>query len=71
MGKRTAYKIHYPMVLGKTFLNDLGNWATAGSPTSDAWPVGAIFFTPLPDNPSTLLGFGTWVLLGSGNVTLT
>mgnify|MGYP001559543706 CR=1 FL=1 len=35
---------------------------------STAWPVGSIFMTAVSTNPSTLLGFGTWVAFGAGRV---
>ena len=37
----------------------------------DVWPVGVIFMAQTSTNPANLLGFGTWVLLGAGNLTLT
>lgn len=35
------------------------------------WPVGSIFIATVATNPNTLLGFGTWVLQGVGDLTLT
>lgn len=32
----------------------------------DCWPVGSIFISVVPTNPSTLLGFGTWSAFGAG-----
>ena len=35
-----------------------------------AYPVGAIFLSTVSTNPSTLLGFGTWVAYGSGRMLI-
>ena len=35
---------------------------------ASAWPVGSIFMSTVSTNPSTLLGFGTWVEFGAGRV---
>ncbi len=35
------------------------------------WPVGSFFFGSDATNPATLLGYGTWALVGTGNLTLT
>lgn len=32
------------------------------------WPVGSIYISVTPANPSTTLGFGTWSAFGSGRV---
>lgn len=43
--------------------------AGGGSPNlSGAWPIGSVFFSALPTNPATLLGFGTWVAFGAGRM---
>ena len=33
-----------------------------------AWPVGSIFISYVNTNPSSLLGFGTWIAFGAGRV---
>jgi hypothetical protein len=43
-------------------------FVTAG--LAAAYPVGAIFLSTVSTNPSTLLGFGTWVAYGSGRVLI-
>jgi len=35
-----------------------------------AYPVGAIFLSTVSTNPSTLLGFGTWVAYGTGRMLI-
>lgn len=35
-----------------------------------AYPIGAIFLSTVSTNPSTLLGFGTWVAYGSGRMLI-
>ena len=35
---------------------------------STCWPVGSIFISVVATNPSSLLGFGTWVAFGAGRV---
>jgi hypothetical protein len=70
MSQRTDYKIQYPEQQGLTVLNDKGEWVTALT-NANCWPVGSIFFAAVATNPNTLLGFGTWVLLGTGDLTLT
>jgi hypothetical protein len=35
-----------------------------------AWPVGSIFISINGENPSELLGYGTWVPYGSGRVII-
>jgi hypothetical protein len=37
----------------------------------EAFPVGSVYFATVATSPSTLLGYGTWTLLGSGMITLT
>jgi hypothetical protein len=43
-------------------------FVTAG--LAAAYPVGAIFLSTVSTNPSTLLGFGTWVAYGSGRMLI-
>jgi len=43
-------------------------FVTAG--LAAAYPVGAIFLSTVSTNPSTLLGFGTWVAFGSGRMLI-
>ena len=35
------------------------------SAAEQAWPVGAVFWTPEATNPASLLGFGTWSRVNS------
>lgn len=35
-----------------------------------AHPVGSLYFTTIPTNPSTVLGVGTWVAWGQGRVAV-
>jgi len=35
------------------------------------WPIGSVFIAVVATNPNTLLGYGTWTLLGTGDLTLT
>ncbi len=42
---------------------------TGASPEA-AWPVGSVFVSTVPDDPATLLGFGTWELVEEGTLTL-
>jgi hypothetical protein len=35
---------------------------------SACWPIGAVFTSVVSTNPAILLGFGTWVSLGTGRV---
>jgi hypothetical protein len=32
------------------------------------YPIGAIYLTTTTDNPEVTLGYGTWELIGSGNL---
>jgi hypothetical protein len=43
-------------------------FVTAG--LAAAYPVGAIFLSTVSTNPSTLLGFGTWVAYGTGRMLI-
>jgi hypothetical protein len=43
-------------------------FVTAG--LAAAYPVGAIFLSTVSTNPSTLLGFGTWVAFGAGRMLI-
>lgn len=38
---------------------------------SKIWPIGSVFMATVATNPNTLLGFGTWTTLHTGNLTLT
>lgn len=40
-------------------------------PNAKIWPVGSVYFNTTGVNPNTELGYGTWVCLGTGNLTLT
>lgn len=35
---------------------------------SGAWPIGSVFISAVPTNPSVLLGFGTWTAFAAGKV---
>jgi len=35
------------------------------------WPIGSVFIAVVATNPNTLFGYGTWTLLGTGDLTLT
>lgn len=37
----------------------------------ESFPVGSVFITAVNTNPDTLLGYGVWQLIGSGEITLT
>lgn len=37
-------------------------------PILDSWPVGSIYFSDKPENPSTFLGGGEWTRWGQGRV---
>ena len=39
-------------------------------PHVEAFPVGSVFFTAINNNPSELLGYGTWELIGKGRTIL-
>ena len=39
-------------------------------PHVEAFPVGSVFFTAINSNPSELLGYGTWELIGKGRTIL-
>lgn len=47
--------------------NDLSNTPSIPA-TSAAWPIGAVFISRVTTSPTTLLGFGTWSLVGQGQV---
>lgn len=34
----------------------------------DLWPVGSIFFSIVSTNPNTLIGIGTWAIVGTGQL---
>lgn len=38
------------------------------SPSSGNWPIGSIFVSSLSTNPATLLGLGTWSVVGTGQL---
>jgi hypothetical protein len=42
--------------------------AAAAADMSACWPIGSVFISVVNTNPSTLLGFGTWVSFGAGRV---
>lgn len=37
---------------------------------NESFPIGSVFFTSMNKNPNTLLGYGTWQLIGSGRTIL-
>lgn len=36
----------------------------------ESFPIGSVFFTSTNKNPNILLGYGTWILIGSGRTIL-
>ena len=44
--------------------------ATSDKVHMDPFPVGAVFFSAVNTNPSTLLGYGTWSLIGNGRMIM-
>ena len=44
--------------------------ATTDKVHMDPFPVGAVFFSAVNTNPSTLLGYGTWSLIGNGRMIM-
>ena len=40
-------------------------------PNTKIWPIGSVYFNTTGVNPNTELGYGTWVCIGTGNLTLT
>lgn len=44
-----------------------GDTLGAGDPSA-AWPIGSVFISIVPTNPSVLLGFGTWSTFAAGRV---
>lgn len=36
----------------------------------ESFPIGSVFFTSINKNPNILLGYGTWILIGSGKTIL-
>lgn len=47
-----------------------GQWVCCDPPAGQAFPVGSIFLSALSTNPSTLLGYGTWISIGAGRVLI-
>ena len=37
---------------------------------NESFPIGSVFFTSINKNPNTLLGYGTWVLIGNGRTII-
>jgi hypothetical protein len=44
--------------------------AALGGDASAAWPVGSVFTSVVSTNPATLLGFGTWSSIATGQVLI-
>lgn len=61
-----------PLVLDESsgHLYSIDPSGTVNCCLSKAWPVGSIFISASPANPSALLGFGTWSAFGPGRVLI-
>ena len=64
MGTTTVDIDGVPTPIGVAMAN-----AIAAAPGgAQAFPVGAVFIAVVATNPATLLGYGTWAVLGAGRV---
>jgi hypothetical protein len=55
---------------GKEYVRKNGGWVEASLSASNAFPVGSTYITLTDTNPGTTLGFGTWVLRGTGKALI-
>ena len=37
-------------------------------PGAEVWPIGSVFIANLSTSPATLMGFGTWAVIGTGQL---
>jgi len=66
VGHTTEVPVDDSDIANKKYVDDS---ILAGGDVS--WPIGVLFFGAVATSPTTLLGFGTWLLMGTGNLTLT
>lgn len=71
--KNTKLTAELPAVLTEDVLASLKllpSLAAQASATTQAFPVGSLFWTATNQNPASILGFGRWELVTHGELVL-
>jgi len=53
---------------GNEYARKNGSWVQVSTDLQEIFPIGCSYITLTNTNPSITLGFGTWVLRGTGKI---